>query len=418
MSYLMLFVSILYSVIFYLFDSKVGWRDLILESFIFFIIGFLFFIYFQTAHLMPKKQEEQIEFELEEEEEVSFFEKIKEKFSEEQIQETISSLSYHIWLSTFYLALFFFSRHFWIEFTYFLLFINSITFLISAIYINRKFSYKILKINSNVLSIYYAFQYILVSTWADITFGIINYTSIFILFTSFIFLLYQSWKLEIDSKQDRVLSFYFIFFIYWTLIFIFYQFLPLQSLYLSITITSIFFYFILFDFLSNIKLIKHYSIWFRILSILFLYFWMLIWNIALFSEFHLLLPFLLFLISIILYSIHFRFQNYLSFWLSFINLFTILFYFFAQKFDIYGIEFLMFVLFLSFLLIIVSIFFNFRYKTDIIFMHIMAYIINLLAVWYFFFNNGFDFFDLWVILFINSIFFFLSYKRISRLELN
>lgn len=401
----MLLISSVYSALFYFLDSKVGQRDLLLESFIFFVLWVLFFIYFKTIHLLPEKEVE---------EKASLIERLKIAILNSDLDKKMTVFSYYIGISTFYAALYFFSKHFEFDFAYLILSVNLISFIIAILFLQKDFSYKILKVNSNIFSLYYLYNYIFFTKTWDNLFWLEDYLSILILFLSFVFLLYQSGKFDINNKVDKVLVFYFVIYIFSTLIFIFNEFLPWNSLLFLSTLTCLMFYFVLFEFLSNIKYIDHYSLWFRIMSILFLYLWIILWNISLYLYSTNLIIIVLIIISTILYFIHHKYQNYISFLLSFINILTILFYFLKQNVEIWSIEFLLFVIILCLSIVLSTFKLKLKFKYDLYFMHIMAYALNFSAVSYFFFKNGFDFLNLWIILLINSVLFFMSFKRLSR----
>lgn len=411
MPFIMLLISFIYSAIFYFIDSKVIERDLLLESFVFFIIWILFFVYFKTVHLLPQKEKEEEEYI-----KPGLWEVLRNKFWEYDFEDKLTIISYYTWLSMFYLGFYFFVRHFEVDFTYLILWINAITLILAFIFINKDFSYNALKINSNLFSIYYLFWYFWIFSWKQETFNIFDYISILILILSFIFLLYQSGKLNIQNKIDKVLVFYFILYIFSTLIFIFYTSLSIASVLFLISATSIVFYFILFELLSNFKFLASYSLWFRIIGVLFIYLWVIIWNYILYSTWNYLIISILVIASIILFNIHKNYQNFISFLLFITNILTVLFYILVQFLEIWSIDFLLSVLLISFVIVGQTYFIDYKYKEDYYIMHSTAYILNFIFVLYFFYKNGFEFLDLWIILLLNSILLLLSYKKLSALN--
>ena len=177
--------------------------------------------------------------------------------------------------------------------------------------------------------------------------------------------------------------------------------------------SSILFYFIVkMDFFKNNKKILK-SIW-----LIFLYISSLAWIVYLFKN-----EINYFVLLILLYStafnfkIHLKYQNYISLFFTVLPGVFIIYYLYFQYFYVWYQKeetFITFSLFISLMFVLFTYFKTLKYSFDYYFFHIIWYLINIISIVYFFYVNGFDIFNFWVILLFDSFYVFLSVYKLNK----
>jgi hypothetical protein len=219
------------------------------------------------------------------------------------------------------------------------------------------------------------------------------------------------------------LLFYFFLYIFLLLSYIVWFFISKQ--YFNLHLLSIVFYSSLFlnvlmyFYLSKVDFFKENKVFIRIISFLFWYIASII--LVVYYTFYGLDIKMLFLsvyLIVFNFSIHRKFENYISFFFSLFLVTFIIYFFYCKLFYIWddGLVFLILSLFLSFKAIILTYFYKFKYSFDYYFFHIYSYIINIVSITIYLILFKIDLFTLGIILFVESIYIFLSYYRLKQIK--
>lgn len=444
MRYIFFFLSILYSFIFYVFYTFSHKKDIflhdieipqtilnlsmresiifsdahtiILQSFfwnllyeiiIFLIIAFVFFFYFSAFHddNNPKNQKK--------ENKPSFFQKI---FTYTNFLSFLKKFSYYIWFILFYLSLYLISL--WIgniSFSYFIFWINGIIFLY---YFSSKFSdtsTQFLRINSIIFSFYYLINYFFIIVWENNYFKWIDFVNGFILLWIFPLLLYFDKKNYKKSSLDNSLLTHFSLYIFWYILFYSYYYIFHQNLLFWISIISSILWVIWFEVIPKIKMFAQDIIPFRYIGIIFTYVGVVFGILFQMFEF----SYFLFLVLIgqVWYNayIHKKYVNYISLFIAIFLGIYLIFYliFYFNIINYRSIYFFIFTLLLSFAWIWGSYLYKAKYMIDYYVIHIFSHLINLFGVVLFFLFNQFDILYIWILLLVESIYFFASYHKLN-----
>lgn len=422
MNYLLLFVSSLYTLIFYIFYifsegksfflTENIWNTyklqtissfLPIEIAIFMVISLFFFFYFWNFWTKKEKETCVINY------------KELQNFTTTVLKKYI----YYIGFIFFYVSLFIIFRELNISFVYIIFFINIFIFLLFFIthtfFISRDF----IKINTILFSLYYIFFYIIhISSWIE-SFIFIDFINSICIVIFFILSLYSDKKVLKKEYSDTVITLYFFIYLFFLLSFY------LSSLFQNITnvvsIVGFLFFLILFFFIPKVSLFTQNKVPIRMVSLFLNYISLIFWILSLlFIKFDFFIFFIVFVSSLFNIFIHFRYVNSVSFiiwiiWGIFI-LFQSFFHWHYQWFQ-NNIEFIIFWFFIAFFLIIILYIAQLKNIYDYYIINILLYIVFIYTSIYFFFKNGFDIFHFWVILLSISVWIFLSYNKINSLKI-
>lgn len=421
MNLLLFLISIIFSFIFYSFHNlSILWKflwenkyiylnfshtsltwNLIIESLIFLIIGFVFFLLFST-----------------------FFEKKPQINSNPYLKKWIiknfKMILYYIGFILFYVSISMMLKNLNFNFAYIILFINIL--IIITFFISSKFFIlaDLLKINNVIFSSIYIFLFIntfLIKQYDFLTIDFIN--SIIILF-SFIIILYRD-KVLLKNKSD---SFVLINFFIYTFFFLsFYFNLVFNNIPFIFSFIAISLNILILSFLKKIPFFKNSKITLIVLWIFFSYISIISWIYYLLFSYILYLE--LIMIIILLYSAFFNFkihklyENYTSFFFFFISLYFIIFYIYYNY--IYLINYndlnLVFYGFIVSLITSLSTYiYNYKKIYDYYIMYFISLLISILSTALYFYVNPFDLFNLWIILLFDSILVFISYNKLRKIE--
>jgi hypothetical protein len=184
------------------------------------------------------------------------------------------------------------------------------------------------------------------------------------------------------------------------------------------TISVIFSYFI-FEYFPKFKIFVKNIILFRLLGIVFLYFWIFLEILyLLLNPLNIVVITTLFFSIFFNYYIHKKLENYLSF---IIAISSFLFIFYYLLFNEFWISFYKEILFfiISFILSIWFIGLVYKYKFKYIYDYYIlifaSYFVNILSSIIFIINN-FDVLSFATILFLDSIYFFASYYKMKEVK--
>lgn len=467
---LFLFISFIYSFIFYLFyqlsngkniwwKSIFGWENVdckninlwvssswvcdissllwnpIIESTIFLVIWFILFFYFSPylhEDALEKKKEKQ---------------KLKISISPSDIMKFLGKFSYYIALLLFYISLYIIFIYFEqklesiinVTFSHFILLMNILIYIFFFATHRSKISRDFLKINSILFSIIYISTYIYIlftkhSLFSGVDFSIFNWgdfiNSFLIVFSFIIIMYYDKVQYKKNDLDDAVITYFFSYVFSIFLFYSAYYILDIEFISFWISIISIIYSMILFYIIARLDLFQNDIYVVRYLSLMFLYIWSFAWIWYIIRDYSNPLDFLFIIIYSILlvslwfnYIVHYKFENYVSL-VVWILLIIFLFYIIIFKSWIFGENILesirsqwVFIssIILSYLLIIITYIRKLRYKYDYYIIHFTSYIINIIfTIIYLIYN--FDLLRIWIILFLGSIYFFVSNYKLSSLK--
>ena len=427
MNFLIFFISLIFSGIFYFFYSISNfWKflgidfsnslyfeslssNLIIESISFIIIWIIFYIYF-TDFSFSKKIEEEKQIKLS---------KIDKNLILEKTKIFIKKYLYYFGFVFLYLGIYFIYKSFGnYDFSYLILLINFIFF--SLFFINSRFSLfrDFIKINTILFSLYYLFYYSYLFFNQIHNFVLVDFINSLFLLSSFILILYNDKKLLNQKKFDEIIIAYFSLFLFVFFSFYIYVFdvfsLSYILFFVSFLLSAlIYFFFTKISFLSqNISLLRWISFIFSYISIISAFY------ILIFLGFNFLVFLILCYLIYFNILVHRKFENYISFlfaniWVVFIIYYSY-FKIFLDKDD--WMVFLILSLVLSLEYIILTYFFEFKYKFDYYFLHIFSYVFNFFSIVFYLFYFKIDLFTIWIIFFIESFYIFLSYFKLRNLK--
>jgi len=430
MNLLLFFISSLFSAIFYIFylvqiDQDFLWYsfksniyfdtfwDLYLESIIFFLI-WIFFLFFLSNFWFKWNSKNEEFFEQEEEKKIPLFTKWDLDIF---IKDIFKKYNYYFAFILAYISIFFILKSLdFISIEIFILIINIIVLVLFTIW-NKFFIFRdFIKINIILFSIYYIFLFIISFFSQKFDFEFISFFNSILIFISFLINIYLDKKILLYKKTDNTLIFYFsiyslLFISYYLNIFISDLFLSLILISASISV-SIYFYF------TKIKIMQDNLIILRTISFIFLYIVSILSIVYGIQNWLSLIVFFILIYSIIInFKIHQSFQNYISFCSSiFIILFFVYYFYFTNlAFSDDGLLLLVLSLGLSIEMVVITYFYKFKYIYDNHFLHFISYINTFIFIIYYFLSFWFDFFTLWIILFIVSVYLFSSFYKLKNI---
>ncbi len=430
MNFLLLFVSVSFSFLFFVFyklnnsDHFFWWElssitgNLMIESLSFIALAFYLFFSFSNISFFRRKQKETKELQLS-----------QKLFQDFNILSFLKEYIYYLGFIFFYSSIYLILKSFWItEFNYLILFLNCIIGILFFLTHKAELFRDFIKINTILFSLYYIWLYMFsFISWWDSLNGIDAINTLFI-FSSFVITLYSDSKILKKSESDSPLILYF--FLYSFIVFSFYwkrflEWVHIDFIQIFIYVGAFFNIFIYF-FLQKVHFFAHSQYLLRALSFLFIYISMFFWMIYLYSHIESLGFIGIIIIGILIYgmifnySVHLKYQNYVSFFFSvwsfiFLLYFILIKYFSFSSGNIFKAE-LVLSLTLSFFFVIISYMYSQKYLYDNYFLHFCAYLVNFLWIIYYFYNSDFRILDFGIILLLDSILIFLSYFKLKKLK--
>jgi hypothetical protein len=119
------------------------------------------------------------------------------------------------------------------------------------------------------------------------------------------------------------------------------------------------------------------------------------------------------------YYIHKKFQNYISLFFSVLTFIFLLNYFLIKNLSLFWWDLIKTQLILNFTISFFLVIFTYLYKQkyifDYFFLHICAYLVNFMSIIYYFIYWDFEILNLWIILLLDSILIFLSYFKLKKI---
>lgn len=422
MNYLLFFVSIIYTFIFYLFYIFSEWKSFFLWEFVwspykiqsissfmpieigfFLIISFFLFFYFWN--FKAKKEEES----------ASINYKELQKFTLLFFKKYI----YYIGFIFFYASLFIILKELNISFVYIIFSINIIIFLL--FFITHKFfiSRDFIKVNTILFSLYYIFFYIFhISSWIN-SFIFIDFINSIGIIIFFLLSLYLDKKILKKDFTDTGITLYF--FIYLFFVSSFYLSSIFQNITSVVSIIGFLFFLLLFFFIPKIPLFYQNKISIRITALFLNYISFVFWILSLYITGFNYFIFLIILVSSLFnIFVHQRYTNSISliFWLggSIFSIFQMFFNWYYTGIQD-NIAFIFFWFFITSILLVSLYRIHFKNIYDYFIINIYLYLLFIYVTVYFFFKNWFDIFHFWIILLYISVWIFLSYNKINSLRI-
>lgn len=440
MRYLFFLLSILYSFIFYVFYSfsqkkDIFWKELfiqqdiinlslkdsiifstsdtiILQSFfwnllfeiiIFFVISIFLFFYFSSSDTK----------EVSENKENSVLSSV---FTFQTLVLFLKKFSYYIGFILFYLSLYLISLSFEsLNFSFFILIVNILIF---VFYFVSKFSSlarNFLRINSLIFSVFYVVNYFFIIFSDYNYFNYIDLINGFLILLIFPVLLYYDRFLGKREHFDDSLLIHFSMYIFWFVLFYFYYYLFHQNLLFWVSFIATLFGILWFEFLPKIPILKKDKIILRYIGIIFTYLWILFWLLYQIFDFSIIILLILIIQSWYNIFIHKKYVNYISLCLGIFvwlyQFFYIIIYFWLI--DYKSIYLLILTFLLSFWWVISTYFIKWKILVDYYIIHTFSHIVNIFWILLFFIFNNFEILYIWILLLLESIYFFLSYYKLN-----
>jgi len=478
MNYLLFFITSVFSFIFFIFYKLSNWINifswkiiektyfssffwnLFIESIIFLILAIFLFIYFSSFNFFIKKEQKE---NIKEQDNTSPIipsnkgNDIKKEsiYNKINIRKIFADYIYYIGFIFFYISIYLILYSFWItEFNYLILFLNLIIFVFFFLSHKATLFKDFIKINTILFSLYYIFIYLYIFISWENTLNNIDFINTLFIFSFFIINFYWDYKkikqktlstegdsplnnIKIYTDNSLVLYFFIYSFIvfsfYFRLIFVdYFNFIDINFSLIFIYI-SVFLNIIIYFILQKIVFFQNSKYILRALSFLFWYISIIFSTIFLIKNidsefittfFSVLNNFLIIWILIYLMLFNFRvhkyFQNYIS---LFFSLFSSIF---LLNFILYKNILLLWwnttnlILILnfsiSFFIVIFTYIYPQKFKFDYFFLHICAYLVNIMWITYYLFFWNFEILNIWIILLLDSILIFLSYFKLKILE--
>ncbi|PID86344.1 hypothetical protein CSB08_01115 [Candidatus Gracilibacteria bacterium] len=418
MKYLLLITSLIFSTIFFLFynlskknnlnfNELSFFSDLRIEIILFFLIGIFFFVFFLNISFLDTKK-------LKKSKSIKDF---SIKYIYNFFVKFFKDYLYYIGFISFYLSFYFiFKSSSYFSFEVLIFFISFIILLL--FFITNKFLLfrDFIRINTILFSLYYLVFYILGFTSGNHIFTFLDFINQIFIIVFFILSIYNYKTILKKESSDSPLIAYFFVYIYG--FFSFYTKDLLGNNYLVISVIGFLLGIFIYYFLLKVSFFNKNKIILKYLSIIFIY------VSIIFSSFYLVLVGInYFLLLILFYGIFFNFfihkkyQNYLCFFFSIYSFIFIVYYLFFKYFPFLEFKANLFIILsyiISFSMIIFTYLYNIKYITDYFFIYIFTYLINIISVIYFFYITSFDFLTFGVILFLESLIFFLSYFKLRK----
>ncbi len=421
MNLLLFLISIIFSFIFYSFHNlSILWNflwynkyiylnftslslswNLLFESFIFLIIGFVFFILFST-----------------------FFQKNTQinttPYLKNWIKKNFKTILYYIGFILFYVSISMILKKLNFNFDYIIFSINII--IITTFFISSRFFIlaDLLKINNVIFSSIYIFLFINTFLIKQYDFLIIDFINSIIILFSFIIILYTD-KVLLKNKSD---GFVLINFFIYTFFFIsFYFNLIFNNISFIFSFISFSLNILIYYLLRKISFFKNSKITLTVLWIFLSYISIIAWIYYLLfyntSYLESIIIGILFYSAFFNFKIHKLYENYTSFVFFFISAYFIIFYSYYNYIYLINHNDLSLVFYgftISLLTALSTYLYKYKRIYDYYIMYFISLLISLIVTAYYFYINPFDLFNLWIILLYDSILVFLSYNKLRKIE--
>lgn len=405
MKYLFPLICFSYALLFYgffHFDSSFIWGffpNTIYNSWIFIIFAALFLLFFSDiskSFNLNKNTNSAIQIKKDKEYYKQYFKEIFLNYSH-----YLSYIFFYVWV--FVVAKFLP----WVYFSYCLFAANIFVVLFFLSFRNLSFSLDFLRINQLIFSLIYVWSYIYILFTGNNFFSFIDFVNSFIIIASFVFILKSIPSLKKDSFFISNFYAYVYGFIMFYLSFIF------KDTYIFLTVSNIFLSLWLISLSQYVPEEKADTKSLRLFWIVLWYIWCLagilyllkFWNNNIFIY----LALIVWIVSNFLF--HKLYQNYISYLVSIVTFSVLLFIPSFWNID-WAYNFI-FVLFLSYFIVWVSFFFSEFYSHDNFFLHFVSYIYNFAWIILFFMFYGPNFLEVAMLMFVEFLYFFASYYKLS-----
>lgn len=325
-------------------------------------------------------------------------------------------LWYYFWFILFYVSIFLIFSYF--DFMSFWLFIVGVNILVYVFYFASgfsKLSKDFLKTNLVLFSLYYLLNYGVILFDGNNYFTWIDFLNSFLLVFIYPTILYFEKNRNHHERLDPFLVTHFSIYIFWVTLFYSFFYILNQWLLFWFALLTTVFGMVWFEWLPKISYLKQDKFTLRYIWIVFSYIGMVCWFLSLFLDFHYFIFLVLVLQSYYNFFIHKKYVNIVSFFLSVFGILFLL-YFFILRFDIFdykGLYFFLLSLNISFLLVVLTYIFPQKTVYDTYILHGFSYVLNGGTLILFFLFIPFDILNIWILLFIESLYFFVSYNKLK-----
>ncbi len=405
MKFLFPIICFAYATLFYVFfhfDSTfIGgfFPNTLFNAWIFIILALLFLLFFSdiSKHLHISKVNNGI------------IKKKKDKeYYKQYFKEIFLNYSHYLSYIFFYIGVFVVVKFIpWVYFSYCLFAANIFVVLFFLIFKNLSFSLDFLRINQLIFSLIYLWSYIYILFTGDNFFSFIDFVNSFIIILSFLFILNVSPSLKQDSFFIWNFYAYVYGFIMFYLSFIF------EDRYIYLTVTNIFLSVWIISLSQYIPEEKTDTKSLRLFGVVLGYIGCLIGIVYLlqFSYNNIFIYFALIIWIVSNFLFHKLYQNYISYFFSIVTFSALLFVPSFWNID-WAYNFI-FVLFFSYFLVWISFLFSEFYTQDSFFLHLVSYIYNFAWISLFFMFFWPSFLQVAMLMFIEFLYFFISYYKLS-----
>lgn len=377
--------------------------NLLFEIILFVIISLFLFFYFSSGWNSEETDKKEKTF-------------IGNMLSFQNIVFFLRKFSYYIGFVLFYLSLYLISLSFeFLNFSVFILLLNIIIFIFYFFSHFSEISRNFLRINSVIFSLFYGVNYFFIILSDNNYFNYIDLLNGFLILCIFPILLYYEKNLLKKQNFDHSLLVHFSLYIFSFILFYFYYYLFHQNLLFWMSVISTLLWIIWFEYLPKIKLFERDKITLRYIGIIFTYIGIILWIIYQFFWFSFVLFATLLLQAGYNIFIHKKYTNYISLvlWI-FVSLYLIFYgVIYFELIDYKSVYFLIFCLLLSFIGVIFSYIFSLSRLLDNYIIHIFCHIMNIFWIILFFIFNNFEILYIWILLLLESVYFFLSYYKLN-----
>lgn len=393
-AYLLLWISFLYSLIFYSLGRTI-------ETIIFFVVWMLFFVYFFSIKITHQKEEKG---------------ETIVHISIRALWNFLDRFSFYFGSILFYLSLYFLWRYFSIHFSYIIFGVSF--FITSSFFLSHKssFVYDLFKTNTNLFSLIYMILYSYIIIENNNFFMLIDFINSISIIAAFVVLMYYN-KAK-NKKLDSVVLVYFFVYLFAVLLFYAYIYILQRNLLYWLSFLSLGYWWILFLWLPSVKLFQKKSYLLRLIWILFIYLGNVLSIIYLVTYwFNYSLCALLLLSIGFNYYTHTLYRNYISFLLSVFTLIFLIYYFlihFGIITSYKSLAVLITSIIISIALVTCTYIIKLKLKYDYYLIHCLSYTINIISTLLYLLTNPFNSVTIWVIFLIDSIYFYLSYFKLKQ----
>jgi hypothetical protein len=265
-----------------------------------------------------------------------------------------------------------------------------------------------------LFSIYYILVYILnIINWSLGTLSIIDIINTILIILSFFILIDYKNK---SGENDSVIIEYFFIYLFFFIFYYSYSILISGGFIYYLASVSILYGIILYEWMTQIPVFEPNKIVLRFLWVIFSYIWIIVWIVSCFLNFNLSLVLIVLIWLAFNYLVHHRLNNFLSLLFTVIWISLLYLNFVNNFFKFWSIEYFSFLFIFSLISVIITYFIKFKHQIDYYTIHITSYFINIFAVILFFVYNDFTLLNIWFILFLDSLYFLMSYFKLNQIN--